>query len=225
MHTKAFQSTICKDLLWSFLITTSTKEILRVPSSLHEKRLLEEGEVDAAIGAVLDEAGMMGEVVLLAVLKDKEAVGLEKVAAKDDVGQLGYLRQGVWRVGKDEVELLAALCHELEDIAANGQRRCVLKLVEELLDEAVVTHIKLYADNSTATSADKFERNATRAGEEVECCRLFAEVKIALQDIEEVFLGKVRRWTCRKAAWHFEMPALVFASDDAHLYIQLRIKS
>ena len=45
-------------------------------SSLSDESLLEEGEVDAAVGAVLDEAGMLGEVVLLAVLEDEEAAGL-----------------------------------------------------------------------------------------------------------------------------------------------------
>ena len=46
-------------------------EVLPAPEAL-----LEEGEVDAAVGAMLDEAGMLGEVVLLAVLEDEEAVGL-----------------------------------------------------------------------------------------------------------------------------------------------------
>ena len=82
--------------------------------------LLEEGEVDAAVAAMLNEAGMMGEIVSLAVLEDEEAVGLEEVAAEDDVRKFGYLRQDVWRVGKDEVELLAALGDILESVAANG---------------------------------------------------------------------------------------------------------
>ena len=42
---------------------------------------MEEREVDAAVGAVLDKAGMLREVVGLAVLEDEEAVGLEEVAA------------------------------------------------------------------------------------------------------------------------------------------------
>ena len=50
-------------------------------SALPVLLLLEEGEVDAAVGAVLDEAWMLGEVVGLAMLEDKETVLLEKVAA------------------------------------------------------------------------------------------------------------------------------------------------
>ena len=126
------------------------------------------------------------------------------------------MRQDVWRVGKDEVELLAALCHELENIATNRQSRCVLQLVEKLLDKAMVADIKLHADDTSAATTDKFESDTARTREKVECCRSLAEVDIALQDIEEVLLGEVRRRTCREGTRHLEMPAFVFACDDAH---------
>ena len=41
-------------------------------------KLLEEGEVDAAVGAVGYEVGMLGEVLGLAVLEDEEAAGAEE---------------------------------------------------------------------------------------------------------------------------------------------------
>ena len=167
---------------------------------------------------MLHESRMLGEVVLLAVLQNKKSVLLEQVSAQDDVGQFGNLRQDVWRVGKDEVELLAALCHELEDVGANRQGGRVLQLVDKLLDEAMVSHIELHADHVTAAAADEFERDATRAGEEVECRRSLAEVEIALQNIEEVLLGEVRCGTCREGARHLEVPAFVFAGDDSHSF-------
>ena len=43
--------------------------------------LLEEGKVHASVAAMLNEARMLGEVVLLAVLKDKETILLEEVVA------------------------------------------------------------------------------------------------------------------------------------------------
>lgn len=168
---------------------------------------------------MLDEARMLGEVVLLAVLEDEEAAGLEEWAGEDDVGQFGDLRQDVRRVGKDEVELLAALCHVLKGIGANGKGCGVLQLVEELLDEAMVTDIELHADDASATSADELQRNAARAGEEVEGRRCFAEVDVALQDVEEVLLGEVCRGTCRERARHVEVPAFVFACDDSHVFV------
>ena len=39
-------------------------------------RHLEDGEVDASVGSVLDETGRLAEVVLLAMLEDEDAVGL-----------------------------------------------------------------------------------------------------------------------------------------------------
>ena len=178
--------------------------------------LLEEGEVYAAVGAMLDEARVLREVVCLAVLEDKEAVGLQQTSRKDDVGKFGYLRQDVWRVGKDEVELLATFRHELQGIASDGQCRRVLKLVEKLLDEAMVAHVKLHADDAAATSTDKFKRDTTRAGKKVECCRCLAEVEIALQDVEEVLLCEIGRRTCREGTRYLEMSAFVFAGDDSH---------
>ena len=68
----------------------------------------EEREIDAAVLAVLEEVGMLGEIVVLAVFEDEEPVGLEQTALDDEVGQCGEFLEGVGRVGKDEVELLFA---------------------------------------------------------------------------------------------------------------------
>ena len=39
--------------------------------------LTEEGEVDATVGAMSDEMGILGEVLRLAVLQDEEAAGIQ----------------------------------------------------------------------------------------------------------------------------------------------------
>ena len=165
---------------------------------------------------MLDEAWMLGEVVRLAVFQHEKATLLEEIATQDDVGQLGYLRQSVWRVCKDEVELLATFGHELKGIASDGQSRCILKLVEILLDESVVTAFELHTDDTTAASTDEFKRNAARSREEIESRRRFVEVDISLQDIEEILLRKVRSRACREATRHLEVSAFVFACNDSH---------
>ena len=71
-------------------------------------RLSENAEIDTAIGAVLNEPGMGGEVVVLAVLEDEDAFGGEDVLLEDEVGYLRQFLQGVGRVGEDEVKLLSA---------------------------------------------------------------------------------------------------------------------
>ena len=82
-----------------------------------KKELLEEGEVDAAVLAMLHEVGMLREVVVLAVLEDEDAVLLQESLFENKVGNGGQFLQGVWRVGKDEVELQFAGFEEAEDIA------------------------------------------------------------------------------------------------------------
>lgn len=70
--------------------------------------LSEYGEVDAAVLAVLYEAGVLGEVVVFAMLKDEDSVLGKEVLLEDEVGDGGKFTQCVWRVGKNEVELLLA---------------------------------------------------------------------------------------------------------------------
>ena len=48
--------------------------------------LSEERKIDAAVLAVLDEVGVVGEVVVLAVFQDEETVLAEYVACHDNVG-------------------------------------------------------------------------------------------------------------------------------------------
>lgn len=70
--------------------------------------LSEYGEVYAAIVAVLNEAGVLGEVVVFAMLKDEDSVLGKDILLEDEVGDGGKFTKCVWRVGKDEVELLLA---------------------------------------------------------------------------------------------------------------------
>ena len=48
--------------------------------------MLEEGEVDGAVGAELLEEGMGGEVGGLAVFEDEDAIGGEPARLEDEVG-------------------------------------------------------------------------------------------------------------------------------------------
>ena len=70
--------------------------------------VLKDCEVDTAVGAVLDEMGMGGEVMVLAMLEYEDTVGGKDALGEDHVGNLRQLLQGVWRVGEDKVKLLAA---------------------------------------------------------------------------------------------------------------------
>ena len=51
--------------------------------------MLEEGEVDGAVGAVVEEVGIGGEGIVFAVLEDEDAVGSEDVGGKNLGGDVG----------------------------------------------------------------------------------------------------------------------------------------
>jgi hypothetical protein len=68
---------------------------------------------------MLQESRMVGEIVVLAMLENEDALFVEKVAIEYEVWNLGKLLQCVWWIGKDEIELLLAGSQKAEYIATN----------------------------------------------------------------------------------------------------------
>ena len=67
------------------------------------------------------EVRIIGEILILAVLKHEDAAGRQQVPLKNQVGNLRQLLEGIRGVGKDEVELLMTAAHEAEDVGPQGQ--------------------------------------------------------------------------------------------------------
>ena len=66
--------------------------------------MAEEGEIDAAVFAMLDEERVRAEIVCLSVFHDEQSAGCEQLALQDALRNFWKFGQGVGRVGKDEVE-------------------------------------------------------------------------------------------------------------------------
>ena len=79
--------------------------------------LSENAEVHATVSAVFHEVFVRREIILLAVLEDKNAILVEQLMLKYEVWERWQLFQRVRRVGKNEIERLVAGFHETEDIA------------------------------------------------------------------------------------------------------------
>lgn len=79
--------------------------------------LSENAEIHAAVSTVFHEVFVRGEIILLAVLEDKNAILVEQLMLKYEVWERWQLFQRVRRVGKNEIERLVAGFHETEDIA------------------------------------------------------------------------------------------------------------
>ncbi len=182
--------------------------------------LSEKGEVDAAVSTVLDKAGMIGEVVMLAMLKDEEPVGLQQVFLQDQIGDLRQLIEGVGGIGEDDVELLMATLQETEYVATDENIVLLTDLLKTLTDEGCMISVGLHADDMAAATAHEFQGDASRSGEEVEGLGT-VEVDIAAHDIEDILFGKIGRRTGLKRPRNFEMPAFIFSCDYSHILFSL----
>ena len=90
---------------------------------------------------MLQEIGMAGEIIVLAMLQDEDAAFLQQIARHDNIGDFFQIGQGIGRVGKDEVELLIATGQITEHITTNGNTRLILQFLQKALDETMMKAI------------------------------------------------------------------------------------
>ena len=150
----------------------------------------------ATVCALFYKTGVGREIVGLSMLQHKKAIGAEQAVTHYTVGDGLQLWQGVWRIGKNEVELFAATGQILENVSTDGDGREVLQLVNETADKLVMKRILLYRHYAVAAAAEQFERNASGSGKEVQGCRGFVKINIPLQYVEEVLLCKICGRAC-----------------------------
>ena len=184
--------------------------------------LSKQGEIDAAVGAVLKEMGMRRELVVLAVFQDEETFGLEKIVLKDQVRERGELAEGVRGIGKDEIELVVTALYETEDIGTQGQTSLGVEALQAVGNETMMVAVKFDADDLLTATGEKFERDAARAGEEVER-RSTIEIDILDEHVEDVLLGKVGSRPCLEGAGNVEMTTFVLSCDDSHRPLTNRV--
>lgn len=178
-------------------------------------RLSEQAEVDASVGAVLDESGHVFKRVVLSVFKYEHASRLEQAALQYHPGQRWKRGQGVRRVGEDEVEPLAAALYEAEHVAAKRHALVCAELLEALLYEGVMVAVGLYAYHRGASARQEFEGYAAGAREQVQGSGS-VEVDVAVEHVEDVFLCKVSGRPRLECFWNVKMTSLVYSRYYAH---------
>lgn len=184
----------------------------------------EQGEVDTAVIAVLNESGMSCEVVVLAVLKAENAVLSKDAFRQNKVGQVGQCLQLIGWVGKDELELLVAAFYESEYIALDECMVVCPYFGDALTDKTCVVAVGFHTDHLLAAPRKQFERYAARAREQVESGDAF-KVEITAENIENVFLCKICRRPGLERAWDFKMAAFVDTCDYSHFFKKCVIMS
>ena len=164
---------------------------------------------------MLHKVAVGAEVMVLSVLENKDTAIGKKALFEDDVGYLGQFLKRVWRVGKNEIELLAARLDKTEHVAAYGHAPVGAEFLEALRDEGMVVAVSLNAHHPAAAARHEFERDAARARKKVES-RLSVKVYISPKHIENVLFGKVGRGTRLERPRHVKVTALVFSCYYPH---------
>ena len=164
---------------------------------------------------MLQESRMVGEIVVLAMLENEDALFVEKIAIEYEVWNLGELLQCVWRIGKDEIELLLACSQEAEYIATNQKILVFAQFLEALSDKVGMVAVSFYTDDTLAATGNQFQGDAACAGKEVEGCNIL-EVYVILQNIKDVLLCEIGGWSSLKRTGNVEMATLILSCYDSH---------
>lgn len=170
---------------------------------------------------MLQESGMLGKIIILAMFENEDSIFVQQVAIQYEVWDLREFLQRIWRVGKDEIKLLLAGLQEAEHIATNQKILVFAQLLETLADEVGVVAVCLYADDALATSGNEFQRDAARTGKEVEGgCIL--KIDVTLQNIKDILLCKICCWARLERTWNVEMATFILSCYDSHfIYFEL----
>ena len=168
-----------------------------------------------AIDPLLLELWQVAEVVGLRVLYHHECARLHHLAAQDELGQLGQLRQVVGWVGKDQVKLASARAYELEYIAFHRHQVLVFELLLHLADEVVLGRRLLHTGDAGASAGEEFEADCACPREQVESYQA-VEVHKIVKHIEEVLARHVGGGASGDVGGHVKTAAAIFSTDYSH---------
>ena len=158
---------------------------------------------------------MVGEIVVLAMLENEDALFVEKIAIEYEVWNLGELLQCVWRIGKDEIKLLLAGSQEAEHVATNQKILVFAQFLEAFSDKVGMVAVCFYTDDTLAATGNQFQGDAACAGKEVEGCGIL-EIDVILQNIKDVLLCEICSWSRLERTWYVEVATLILSCYDSH---------
>ena len=164
---------------------------------------------------MLNEMWVGWEVVVLAMFEDEDAFGSEDVLLEYEVGNLWQFLEGVGRVGKDEIKLLAAWLDEAEYIATDRGAYIGVEFLKALLVIVMVVAVGLNTHYACTTSRDEFEGDAACSWEDVEGIDT-VKVYIAIEHIEDIRRGKVCCGSGLESSWYIEVATLVLSCNYSH---------
>ena len=169
---------------------------------------------------MFQESWMLGEIIILAMFENEDAIFVQKVTIQYEIWNLREFLQSVRWIGKDEIKLLLAGSQKTEHIATNQKILVFAQFLEALSDKVGMVAVCFYADDTLAATGNQFQRDAACAGKEVEGCGIL-EVDVILQNIKDVLLCEIGGWSRLKRTGNVEMATLILSCYDSHFYFEL----
>ncbi len=155
------------------------------------------------------------KVILLAVFEYEYSIVFQHICLEYPFRYGMKFGQSVWRISKDEVELLFASLYEAENVAAYRNAVVDAEFSHALFYKGMMVAVCLHAYYLLATSRYEFERNAASTGKHVES-RAALKVDVSVEHIKDVLLGEIGSRPCLERSWHFKAPAFVYSSYYSH---------
>ena len=104
---------------------------------------LEKAEMDAAVDLFLDESRVVLERMLIAVLQNQIALGVDQAGIQNLVWNRFQAFESVRRIGEHDVELLLADRNEIEDVVVHRGQVLQAQLPGLVLHERRILRIHL----------------------------------------------------------------------------------
>ena len=137
---------------------------------------------------------MLQKIVVGVMLQHKETVGQQQIFFKNQVGNGVDRRQCIGWPGEDVVELRAAVLDEMKDVhLLDPQAAFNIEYLRRLAHETHRQCEIIHVGHILATPRNELIAVAARAAEQIEYLR-FLEIDQVVEDVEQGFLGHIRRW-------------------------------
>ena len=178
--------------------------------------LLEEGEMNAAVGACLYVTHAGCEIGIFAVLNHKPAAFFENVLTEYHIRQGRQLLQGVRRVSEDKVVLRTAGGKELKHIPSDDGQVTYAELLAAGNNPVLLHMRNLHRRHFPCSPADALDTYTACSGKEIQHVNAF-KIHPIIEQIKQTLLGEVG---CRPRGDIFrgrQSPPPVYARDNAHL--------
>ena len=168
-----------------------------------------------SVASLLHKTGMFPERMLIPMLQDKIAAGMQEVQGKDEIRDAGKTLEGIGRIGKDNIELFAADGQEIEDVVPHHGHVGKAQTGRFCLYERGILPGHFHTVDTGSAPGGELKGNGTGAAEQVQDLEVL-ELVFVVQDIEEALLGKVRGGTGLVSGRGQDALSFQFSADDSH---------